>query len=59
VEDVGGLAKRKQNSNPQSLYRFIISIVILAGGGMLLFYDKASEIAIAAITAVITFWCTR
>jgi low affinity Fe/Cu permease len=56
---VGGLAKRKQNSNPQSLYRFIISIVILAGGGMLLFYDKASEIAIAAITAVITFWFTR
>lgn len=41
------------------LLEFIISIVVLLGGGFLLYTGHSPEVAVSAITAVITFWFAR
>lgn len=38
---------------------FVLSLVIIMGGGFLLYVNRAPDIAITAITAVIAFWFTR
>jgi hypothetical protein len=38
---------------------FVISLVVLLGGGFLLYTGHSPEVAISAITAVITFWFAR
>lgn len=38
---------------------FFISLVVLLGGGWLLYTGKSPEMASSAITAVITFWFIR
>lgn len=41
------------------ILEFWISIVVLIGGGFLMYSGKSTELAISAITAVITFWFSR
>ncbi|MCL6443356.1 MAG: hypothetical protein K6T83_07860 [Alicyclobacillus sp.] len=41
------------------LFEFVLSLVIIVGGGFLLYTGHATDIAIAAIMTVIPFWFTR
>lgn len=38
------------------LLEFIISVIVIVGGGFLLVYNVAPEFAIASITTIIMFW---
>lgn len=43
----------------QNLYHFIISLVVLVGGGIMAYNGKADGLAPAAIGAVLVFWFQR
>jgi len=38
------------------VFEFLISVMVLGGGGFLVYYDKAPELAAASIGAVIAYW---
>lgn len=41
------------------LFEAIITIIVLLGGGFLIYSGKGTEIAIGGITLVLTFWFNR
>lgn len=41
------------------VFEFILSVIILIGGGYMVFTGQGTELGVSAVTAVITFWFTR
>lgn len=40
-------------------YEFIISLVVLVGGGFMVYSEHGVEVGVSSVTAVITFWFAR
>lgn len=40
-------------------FEFIITLVLLVGGGLLLWYGKSESFVISVIMAAVTFWFTK
>lgn len=41
------------------MFEFIISLVVLIGGGYMVAMGTGTELGVSAVTAVITFWFSR
>lgn len=41
------------------IFEFVLSLVVILGGGYLLYLGKATDVVISLVSVVITFWFSR